>query len=77
MRALSGLPWTAHSPSRYTLALPTENSQLQLTFDGLAWYLAIGTDPPDTARPWPSRDFAAAAIAAAFLDHQLQEQGLI
>lgn len=69
---LSGLPWHAHSPSLYTLA----GYPVWLHYNGQAWYLAInGTY--DGARPWPSRDAAASAIAAAFLEHQLQEQGLI
>jgi hypothetical protein len=30
----------------------------------------------DNAKPWPSRDAAAAAIAQAFIDHQKQEKGI-
>lgn len=69
---LSGLPWRAISPSIYVL----QGYPVWLTFNGEAWYLAINGDY-DNARPWPSRDCAAAAITAAFLDHQLQEQGLL
>lgn len=69
---LSGHTWHALSPSCYEL----DSHPVELRFDGVAWYLAIG-GRFDRARPWPSRDSATAAIAAAFLDHQLQEQGLI
>lgn len=81
---LSGLKWHAVSPSLYALAdypaapgeAPQERSGVWLAYNGYAWYLAINGDY-DGARPWPSRDCAAAAIAAAFIDHQLQEQGLL
>lgn len=69
---LSGLPWRAHGPALYTL----DGYPVWLSFNGRAWYLAINGSYDD-ARPWPSRDCAAAAIAQAFLDHELQEQGLI
>lgn len=69
---LSGHPWHALSPSRYRLA----SHPITLFFDGEAWYLAF-EGHTDGARPWPSRDAAAGAIAQAFLEHQLQEQGLI
>lgn len=69
---LSGLPWIAYSPSVYEL----QGYPVRLAYDGAAWYLSID-NAWDGARPWPSRDAAAAAIAAAFLEHQMQEQGLI
>lgn len=69
---LSGHKWRVVSPSTYTLA----GYPVWLAYNGRAWYLAINGDY-DNARPWPSRDCAAAAIAAAFIDHQLQEQGLL
>lgn len=69
---LSGHKWTAVSPSTYTL----DGYPVWLAYNGEHWYLAINGDY-DGARPWPSRDCAAAAIADAFIDHQLQEQGLL
>ncbi len=69
---LSGHAWTAYSPSMYAL----DGHPIWLTCNGRHWYLAFNGSY-DNARPWPSRDSAASAIAAAFLDHQLQEQGLI
>ena len=69
---LSGLPWTAYSPSVYEL----QGYPLRLVFDGRAWYLGFN-DIFEGARAWPSRDAAAAAIAAAFLEHQQQERGLV
>lgn len=69
---LSGHKWHAVSPSTYTLV----GYPVWLAYNGRYWYLAINGDY-DGARPWPSRNCAAAAIAAAFIDHQLQEQGLL
>lgn len=71
-RILSGHQWHVVSPSIYVL----DGYPVWLAFNGAFWYLAINGDY-DGARPWPSRDCAAAAIAAAFIDHQLQEQGLL
>ena len=65
-RILSGLPWVAASPSLYTL----DSYPVWLAYNGRAWYLAINGDY-DGARPWPSRDCAAAAITQAFLEHEL------
>lgn len=65
-RILSGLLWHAVSPSVYTLT----GYPVWLAYNGHAWYLAIDGDY-DGARPWPSQDSAAAAIAQAFLDHDL------
>lgn len=63
---LSGHKWHAVSPSTYILA----GYPVWLAFNGESWYLAINGDY-DGARPWPSRDCAAAAIAQAFLEHEL------
>lgn len=66
--ALSGLPWTVHSPSTYVL----QSYPVFLHYNGEAWYFAINGDF-DQARPWPSRDSAASAIADAFRNHEIQE----
>lgn len=63
---LSGHKWHAVSPSLYTL----DGYPVWLAFNGESWYLAIN-GAYDGARPWPSRDCAAAAIAQAFTDHEL------
>lgn len=63
---LSGHKWTAISPSIYTL----DGYPVWLAFNGGAWHLAINGSY-DNARSWPSRDCAAAAIAQAFLEHEL------
>lgn len=63
---LSGRKWHAVSPSTYTL----DGYPVWLAYSGRAWYLAINGDY-DGARPWPSRDCAAAAIAQAFLEHEM------
>lgn len=63
---LSGHKWTAVSPSIYVL----DGYPVWLAYNGEAWYLAINGDY-DGARPWPSRDCAAAAIAQAFVEHEL------
>lgn len=68
---LSGHKWHVVSPSVYVLV----GYPVWLAFNGEAWYLAINGSY-DNARPWPSRDCAAAAIAQAFLEHELQEQML-
>jgi len=70
-RLLSGHHWHAITPSHYRLA----SHPVDLFFNGQAWYLAFN-DSANGARPWPSRNSAAAAIAQAFLEHQLQERGL-
>lgn len=69
---LSGHTWHALSPSMYEL----DSHPIQLVYNGQAWYLSFNGSWAN-ARPWPSRDSATTAIAAAFLDHQMQEQGLI
>jgi hypothetical protein len=71
-RLLSGHLWHAITPSYYQL----DSHPVELAFDGRHWYLAM-FGRYDRARPWPSRDAAAAAIAAAFLEHQQQERGLV
>lgn len=63
---LSGLPWRAVSPSIYTLA----GYPVWLAYNGHAWYLAINGDYAG-ARPWPSRNCAVAAIAQAFVEHEM------
>lgn len=68
---LAGLKWSALSPSIYVLT----GYPVWLAYNGRSWYLAINGDY-DGARPWPSRDCAAVAIAQAFTEHRLQEQGL-
>lgn len=74
---LSGHKWRAVSPSTYTLdGYPVWLAYRPRAVSGEArqgeagWYLAINGDY-DGARPWPSRDCAAAAIAQAFLEHEL------
>lgn len=67
-RILSGLPWRAISPSIYVL----QGYPVWLAYNGQAWYLAINGD--DGAKPWPSRDCAAAAIAQAFIDYELKRE---
>lgn len=73
---LSGHKWTVISPSIYTFAgypvwLAYRPGRLSGEATGEAgWHLAINGDY-DGARPWPSRDCAAAAIAQAFLEHEL------
>jgi hypothetical protein len=69
---LSGLPWTAWSPSVYEL----QGYPVLLCYNSRAWYLSFDGQW-NTNRPWPSRDAAAAAIAAAFLEHRQQERGLV
>lgn len=69
---LFGLPWTAHSPSIYVL----QGYPVWLSYNGECWYLAVNGSY-DNARPWPSRDCAAAAIAQAFTDfEQFEEEAL-
>lgn len=69
---LSGHPWHVYSPSHYQLA----SHPVSLTYTGKHWLLAFDGNY-DQARPWPSRDAAAAAIAQAFIEHQQQEHGVV
>lgn len=71
-RILSGHPWHALSPSHYQLA----SHPIGLTFNGRSWYLSFEGNY-DHARPWPSRDSAASAIAQAFIDYQTREHGVL
>jgi hypothetical protein len=66
----SGHAWHAYSPSLFELA---SHPRVTLGYNGAAWYLGFD-GAYNGAQPWPSRDAAAAAIAQAFIDHQLQEQ---
>lgn len=61
---LSGHAWTAYSPSMYAL----DSHPVWLTFNGRHWYLAFNGEYRGS-KPWPSRDSAASAIAAAFQEH--------
>lgn len=64
---LSGHLWHAYSPSMFALA----SHPITLVYNGQAWYLGFNGSFAN-ARPWPSRDAAAAAIAQAFIDHQMR-----
>ena len=64
---LSGHRWHAYSPSMFELS----THPVQLVFNGQVWYLSFNGSFAQ-ARPWPSRDAAAAAIAQAFIDHQME-----
>ncbi len=66
---LAGHRWTAYSPSMLVLT----GYPIKLVYNGRAWYLAYDGEF-DGARPWPSRDAAASAIAAAFLAHEKEEK---
>lgn len=73
---LSGHTWHAYSPSMFELA----SHPIQLVYSGVpyglpsrsakreGWYLSFNGSFAD-AKPWPSRDAAAAAIAQAFTCH--------
>jgi len=52
---LSGHTWHAYSPSMFELA----THPIQLVYNGQAWYLGFNGSFAN-ARPWPSRDAAAA-----------------
>ncbi len=63
-RLLSGHIWHATGPSSYQLA----SHPVTLVYNGQAWYLSFNGSWAN-AKPWPSRDSAASAIAAAFQEH--------
>lgn len=68
---LAGHSWTALSPSMFTL----DHYPVALVYNSRAWYLSFDGSFAN-ARPWPSRDEAAQAIADAFTAHQMREMML-
>ena len=65
---LYGQQWRVHSPSLLVLA---HDYPVWLAFNGAMWQMALNGAYAE--RTWCTRDEAAADVAQAFIDHQVQE----